>query len=125
MLRTDPHNAPAAYVLAMAAWVYGFAALERALPPLVAFALLLGAAAVQISAGYAIGRWGALSLAVVPVVLALAAEGLESSLWVTLVVLMVFPGAPLIALGVYVRRWRLERDDRSPDGWLYGDDPAV
>jgi len=107
----------------MAGWVYGFANADADLPAVLVFVLLLGAGAVQVAAGYAIGRWEALLLGVVPVLLALAASGTGSSLWLTLVLLMVFPGAPLIALGVVLRRWAVERDDTSPDGWLFGERP--
>ena len=107
----------------MAGWVYGFANADADLPAALVFVLLLGAGAVQVAAGYAIGRWEALVLAVVPVLLALAASGTDSSLWLTLVLLMVFPGGPLIGLGVLLRRWAAERDDASPDGWLFGERP--
>jgi hypothetical protein len=108
----------------MTAWVWGFAAADRSLPAVAVFAALLGAGAVQVGAGYAIGRFGAVALAVVPVLLAAAVGGLDSSLWTTVFVLMVFPGAPLIALGVWLRRHWEERNDRSPDGWLYGEEPG-
>ena len=121
MTRFNPRTAPTWYVLAMAGWVYGFASSDRQLPPLLVFALLLGAGAIQVGAGFVIGRWEALVLAGVPILLATAASGLGSTLWVTLVVLMIFPGTPLIALGVWLRGWTDERDDRSPDSWLYGD----
>ena len=88
------------------------------------FAALVGAGAVQVGAGYAIGRFGAVALAVVPVLLAAAVGGLDSSLWTTVFMLMVFPGAPLIALGVWLRHHWEERNDRSPDGWLYGEEPG-
>ncbi len=123
MSRMDSRTAPTWYIVLMAVWVYGFANVDRHLPALLVFVLLVAAAAIQVAAGYSVGRWGALALAGVPVILALAASGLDSSLWVTLVLLMVFPGAPLIALGVYLRGWLDERDDRSPDGWLYGERP--
>ncbi len=123
MSRIDSRTAPTWYILLMAAWVYGFANADRVLPALLVFMLLLLAGAVQVAVGYAVGRWGALAFAGVPVLLALAASGLDSSLWVTLVLLMVFPGGPLIALGVWLRGWLAERDDASPDGWLYGERP--
>jgi hypothetical protein len=109
------------YVLLMAVWIYGFANSHRALPALVVFVLLLGAGAIQVGAGYLIGRWEALALAAVPILLATAASGFGSTLWVTLVLLMIFPGAPLIGVGVWLSSWLEERGDRSPDSWLYGD----
>ena len=120
----DPRKVPTYYVIVMAAWIYGFAATDRSLPALAVFVLLLLGAGVQVAAGYSIGRWEALALAVVPVLLAVAASGLDSSLWTTLVILMIFPGAPLIGLGVYLRHMEEERNDRSPDAWLYGEDPG-
>jgi predicted transporter len=78
---------------------------------------------VQVAAGYAIGKWGALALGGAPVVIALAVAGVNSTLWTTVVVLTVFPGIPLIGLGVYLRRRWEERHDRSPDAWLYGEEP--
>jgi hypothetical protein len=117
----DPRKAPTYYILLMALWVYGFAAIDRDLPAPVVFLSLLAAGAVQVGLGYAIGRWEAVAMAAVPVLLALAAGGRASGLWITVAVLMVFPGAPLIALGVYARRWHAERHDDSPDAWLYGE----
>jgi hypothetical protein len=121
VIRIDPRRAPTYYVLAMAAWVFGFAALDRDLPAMLVFLALLSAGAIQVGIGYSIGRWEAVGLAAVPVLLAFAAAGQDSSLWVTVLVLMVFPGAPLVGLGVYLRGWYAERHDGSPDGWLYGD----
>lgn len=122
--RLDPRKVPTLYVIVMAAWIYGFAAADRTLPALAVFVLLLVGAGVQVWAGFSIGRWEAIALAVVPVLLAVAAAGIASSLWTTLVILMVFPGGPLIGLGVYLRQAENERSDRSPDAWLYGEDPG-
>ena len=121
MERIDTRTAPAIYIVLMGLWVYGFAATERELPPLVVFVLLLAAGAIQVAAGYTVGRWEALALAAVPLLVALAAAGRDSTLWVTVAVLMVFPGAPLLAGGVLLRTWLVERQDDSPDAWLYGD----
>ena len=123
MTRIDTRTAPAIYVLLMGLWVYGFAAAERELPPLLVFALLLAAGAIQVGAGYVVGRWEALALAAVPLLVAVAAAGRDSTLWLTVAVLMVFPGAPLLAGGVALRRWLADRSDDSPDAWLYGDPP--
>jgi hypothetical protein len=120
----DLRKVPTYYVIVMAVWIYGFAATNRSLPALAVFLLLLAGGAVQVAAGYAIGRWEAVALAVVPVLIAVAAAGVDSSLWTTLVILMVFPGGPLIGLGVYLRHMHDEQNDRSPDGWLYGEDPG-
>ncbi len=120
----DARRAPTLYILAMAVWIYGFAAADRSLPAVVVFLALVAAGAVQVGAGYAIGRWGALALGVAPVVLAIAVSGADSMLWTTVLVLSVFPGTPLIGLGVYLRRRWEERNDRSPDSWLYGEEPG-
>jgi len=121
--RIDTRTAPTAYIVAMAAWVYGFAQVGESLPTLVVFVLLLAAGAVQVAAGYLIGRWEALALGAAPVLIALAAGGTDSSLWLTVLLLMVFPGGPLLAAGVLFARWVAERHDPSPDGWLYGERP--
>lgn len=123
MHRIDTRTAPAIYIALMGVWVYGFAASERELPPLLVFGLLLIAGAIQVGAGYAVGRWEGLALAAVPLLVAFAAAGRDSTLWMTVAVLMVFPGAPLLAGGVALRRWQAERRDESPDSWLYGEPP--
>jgi hypothetical protein len=123
MHRIETRHAPAIYVLLMGACVSGFTVVDGALPPLVTFAILVAAGAVQVGAGYALGRSEALALALAPVLVALAAAGRDSSLWVTVLILMVFPGAPLIAAGVWLRRSLAERADDSPDSWLYGEPP--
>jgi hypothetical protein len=122
--RIDTRTAPTLYVIVMAAWVYGFAAVDRELPALFVFVLLLVAGAVQVGVGYLVGRWEAVGLAAIPILLAAAVSGLGSGLFVALVVLMVFPGAPLIAGGVWARRWHEEASDDSPDAWLYGETPS-
>jgi hypothetical protein len=103
----------------MTAWVVGFASTNRELPAVVVVVLLLLPAAVHFGLGYVVADWWALYLAAVPVVVAaVAGGGLPSPLWVSVVLLTAFPGAPLIALGVYVRE-RLERRDPSyVDPWL-------
>jgi hypothetical protein len=123
MSRFNTRNAATWYVLLMAVWVYGFGLIDRQLPALLVFLLLLAAGAIHVGAGYLIGRWQAVALAAVPVALAVAISGTGSSLWVTLLLLMFFPGAPLIGAGVYFAMWQAERDDRSPDSWLYGENP--
>ena len=121
----DPRKAPALYALAMGVFVGGFALLDRTPPALLAFTALLVAGALQVGAGFVIGRWGALALAAVPIVFAVSAAGPGSTLWTTVFVLMVFPGAPLIGAGVYLRGRFEERHDDSPDAWLYGEEPGV
>jgi hypothetical protein len=118
----DPRKAPALYALAMGVFVGGFALLDRTPPAVLAFAALLLAGALQTWAGFVIGRWGALALAAVPVFFAVVAAGPGSTLWTTVFVLMVFPGAPLIGAGVHLRQRFDEGHDDSPDAWLYGEE---
>ena len=54
--------------------------------------------------GIAIGRPEGALLACFPPALALVGPSLDDSLWMALVVLMLFPGEPLIFLRHYVRR---------------------
>lgn len=117
--RINPRTAPTIYIVFMAVWVYGFAGAHWSLPAPAVFLLLLLPALVHFGLGYVVARWEALSLAAVPVLLALAASGFHSLLWISLVLLMIFPGAPLIAAGVYVREWQKWREDPSSDAWLY------
>ncbi len=104
------------YAAIMTAWVVGFAGTNRELPGLLVLVLLLLPAAVHFGLGYVVADWWALYLAAVPVVVAApAGGGLPSPLWVSVVLLTAFPGAPLIALGIYVRE---RRDPSYVDPWL-------
>ena len=62
---------------------------------------------VHVVVGFAVGRVEVLWLAAFPPALALLGPGIESHsvLAVTLVILMIFPGAPLLALGAAARRF--------------------
>ena len=118
--RINPRRAPTYYIVFMAAWMYGFADAHWQLPSPVVVLLLVAAAAVHFGAGYVIARCEALALTGVPVLLALAADGLASMLWITIVLLMIFPGAPLVAAGVYARDWLEQRNaDPAADAWQY------
>ncbi len=117
--KLNARTAPTAYVLFMAAWVYGFADAHWELPTSVTVFLLLLPAFVHVALGYVIGRWEAVALAAVPILIALAAAGISSTLWVSLALLMIFPGAPLIAGGVYLREWLHTREDDASESWLY------
>jgi uncharacterized membrane protein AbrB (regulator of aidB expression) len=92
------------YMAFMAAWIYGFANSQHDLPTIAVLALLLVAVLVHFGVGIAIGRQEAALLACFPPVLALVGPGLDDSLWMALVMLMMFPGGPLIFAGHYVRR---------------------
>lgn len=98
-------RAAAVYAGFMTLWIYGFANTERNLPGLLVFVLLLAPIFVHLGAGYVIGRQEALYLACFPPVLALLGPALASGLWLSLVLLMIFPGAPLIAGGFGLRLW--------------------
>lgn len=98
-------RAAAVYVGFMTLWIYGFANTERNLPGLLVFLLLLVPIVVHLGAGYVIGRQEALYLACFPPVLALLGPGIASGLWLSLLLLMIFPGAPLIAGGFGLRFW--------------------
>ena len=63
--------------------------------------------------------WWALYLTAVPVVVAAVVDGLPSGLWASVVLLTAFPGAPLVALGVWVRGLLVRRDPSYVDPWLH------
>ena len=92
------------YMAFMAAWMYGFANSQRDLPGIAVMALLVLAVVVHFGIGIAIGRQEAVALAIFPPMLALLGPGLDSALWMPLFMLMLFPGAPLIFAGHFVRR---------------------
>lgn len=92
------------YMVFMGAWIYSFANSQRDLPNIAVIALLLLAVLVHFSVGIAIGRQEAVLLALFPPALALIGPGLDDALWMALFMLMLFPGAPLIFAGHYVRR---------------------
>ena len=117
--KLNARTAPTAYILFMAAWIYGFADANWDLPTPVSVMLLILPAFVHVGLGYVIGRWEAVALAGVPVVIAVAAAGIGSVLWVSLALLMIFPGAPLIAGGVFLREWLRTREEDPAESWLY------
>lgn len=108
-------RAAAVYVGFMTLWIYGFANTERNLPGVLVFLLLLAPIFVHLGAGYVIGRQEALYLACFPPVLALLGPGIASGLWLSLLLLMIFPGAPLIAGGFGLRFW--SDRDVTDDNW--------
>ena len=113
-----PRQAVIGYTLFMTIWIVAFARTERALPAVLVLVLLLLPAVVHFGLGYVVADWRALYLAVVPVVVAAVAGGLPSALWAAVVLLTAFPGAPLVAAGVYVRGWLERRDPTYVDPWL-------
>jgi hypothetical protein len=108
-------RAAAFYLGFMTAWTYGFANIDRDLAtPLVALLLVLPVV-VHLGVGFAIGHEKALLLACYPPFLALIGPGLASLLWAPLLMLMIFPGAPLIFVGSYLRRWSSEPQQQWDD----------
>ena len=118
MIEIKTRNVPALYIGFMGAWIYGFAASSNRPPSLLVVLLFLLPIAVHLAVGYAIGRWEALVLAGVPVLVAIVAAGLASGLWIFMALLMIFPGGPLIGAGVYLRQWREEKENPNDDVWL-------
>jgi hypothetical protein len=94
----------AAYVGFMTAWIYGVAALDRDLPGVLVFVLLILPVALHAWVGFVIGREEALLLAAYPPLLAFVAPGLGQLLAITLLILMICPGAPLLFAGVFTRK---------------------
>lgn len=93
------------YLGFMAAWTYGFANASYDLPGALVFVLLVVPCLVHAGVGFAVGRHEALWLAAFPPALAFLAPGMAPILAFTLVLLMIFPGAPLLLLGIVARRW--------------------
>lgn len=114
----NSRTAVVGYSVFMALWIVAFARTERALPAVAVIVLLLLPALVHFGLGYVVADWRALYLAAVPVVVAAVAGGLPSALWAAVVLLTAFPGAPLIAAGVYVRTWLERRDPAYVDPWM-------
>lgn len=111
-------TAIAVYTIVMAVWIVVFARTERALPAVVVVVLLLLPAVVHFGLGYVIADWKALYFTGVPIVVAAVAGGLPSALWAAVVLLTAFPGAPLVAGGVFVRDRLERRDPAYVDPWL-------
>jgi hypothetical protein len=96
-------KASLAYLAFMTVWVYGFANTEEHVPGILIFFGLLGAMLVHFGAGFAIPRQETFALLAFPPLLAILGPGVNSVLWVPLVLMMVFPGAPLVLLGLWLR----------------------
>jgi hypothetical protein len=114
----SPRRGAVLYGVVMTLWVVGFAGTEIPLPTVVVLVLLVLPAAVHFALGYVVREWWALYLTAVPIVVAAVAGGLPSGLWAAVVLLTAFPGAPLVALGVWVRNWLERRDPSYVDPWL-------
>ena len=100
------------------ACVNGFSASAHLLPAALVALLFVLPGALHVAVGYVVGRFEAMALAAVPVVLAVAASGFGSPLWVVRFLLATSPGAPLVAGGVYLRRWREQPEDPADHLWF-------
>lgn len=96
-------RASCAYLAFMTVWIYAFANTERHVPGLIILFALVAAMAVHFGAGFAMPRQETFALLAFPPALALLGPGVNSLLWVPLVLMMVFPGAPLVLLGLWLR----------------------
>jgi hypothetical protein len=97
-------KASLAYLGFMTLWMYGFANTEEHVPGILIFFGLLGPMLVHFGAGFAIPRQETFALLAFPPLLAILGPGVNSLLWVPLVLMMVFPGAPLVLLGLWLRK---------------------
>jgi succinate dehydrogenase/fumarate reductase cytochrome b subunit len=91
------------YLVFTTAWVYGFANGQHDLPGIVVLAFFLLPLGVHFLLGFALAKQEACALLAYGPVLALVGPGLSFSLFVPLAMLAVFPGAPLVLLGGFVR----------------------
>ena len=92
------------YLAFMTAWVYGFANTEREVPGIVMFVALVLPMFLHFAIGFAVPRQETFALLAFPPLLAIVGPGVNTLLWVPLVMMMVFPGAPLVLLGLFLRR---------------------
>jgi hypothetical protein len=114
----SPRTAMIVYSAIMTAWIVLFARTETALPAPVVLLLLLVPPTVHFGLGYVVADWKALYFLALPIVVGAVAGGLPSALWATMVLLTAFPGAPLVAGGVYLREWLARRDPSYVDPTL-------
>jgi hypothetical protein len=96
--------------------VYGFANTERDVPGLLMLVALVLPMFVHFAIGFAVPRQETFALLAFPPLLSLVGPGVNSLLWVPLVMMMVFPGAPLVLLGLFLRR-RAEPQEVE-DSWF-------
>jgi hypothetical protein len=92
------------YLGFMTLWVYVFANIERDLPQLVMLVALVLPLILHFGIGFVMPRQETFALLAFPPLLALVGPGVNTLLWLPLVMMMVFPGAPLVLLGLYLRR---------------------
>jgi hypothetical protein len=106
------------YSAVMAAWIVLFARTEIELPAPVVLVLLVVPPLAYFGLGYVVGDWKAMYFLALPIVVSAVAGGLPSPLWATMTLLTAFPGAPLVASGVWLREWMARRDPQYVDPWL-------
>jgi hypothetical protein len=92
------------YLGFMTLWVYVFANIERDLPGIVMLVALVLPLILHFGIGFVMPRQETFALLAFPPLLALVGPGVNILVWVPLVMMMVFPGAPLVLLGLYLRR---------------------
>jgi hypothetical protein len=114
----SPRTAMIGYSAVMTVWIVLFARTETELPAPLVLLLLLVPPVVHFGLGYVVADWKALYFLALPIAVSAAAGGLPSALWATIVLLTAFPGAPLVAGGVYVREWLARRDPAYVDPTL-------
>jgi hypothetical protein len=114
----SPRTAMIGFSVVMTVWIVLFARTETELPAPLVLLLLLVPPVVHFGLGYVVADWKALYFLALPIVVSAAAGGLPSALWATMVLLTAFPGAPLVAAGVYVRDWLARRDPAYVDPTL-------
>ena len=102
--RTTNVKASLAYLSFMTVWVYVFANTQRDVPGIFMFVALVLPMLLHFGLGFAVPREETFALLAYPPLLALVGPGVNTLLWVPLVMMMVFPGAPLVLLGLYLRR---------------------
>jgi hypothetical protein len=102
--RTTYVKSSLAYLGFMTLWVYAFANTERHVPGIVMLVALVRPMVLHVGLGVAVPRQEAFALLAYPPLLALVGPGVNTLLWVPLVMMMVFPGAPLVLLGLFLRR---------------------
>ena len=113
-----PRTAMIGFCAAMTLWILAFARTETALPAPLVLLLLLVPPVLHFGLGYVVADWKALYFLALPIVVAAVAGGLPSALWATVALLTAFPGAPLVAAGVYLREWLTRRDPAYVDPWM-------
>jgi hypothetical protein len=104
------------YLGFMTAWVYGFANTERDIPGVVMIVALVLPMLLHFGIGFAMPRQETFALLAYPPFLALVGPGVDTALWIPLVMMMVFPGMPLVLLGLFLRR---RAEPQEVEDWFY------